>query len=43
MIKAREAKNKIKNDGLFTLKYIIVYMKIVFFMGVVLVRTSILG
>ena len=30
MIRPREAKNKIKKYGLITLKYIIVYMKIVF-------------
>ena len=44
MISAGEAKNKRKKkDGLITLKYIIVYMKIVFIISVVLVRPSILG
>ena len=48
MIRAREAKIKKKIDGLITLNTLIlkcmpVSMKIVFFMGVSLVRTPILG
>ena len=48
MIRAREAFFFKKNDGLITpntriLKCILVSMKIVFFMGVSLVRTPILG
>ena len=42
MIRARKAKIE-KNDGLITLKCISVSMKIVFCIGVSLVRTPILG